>query len=97
MIRTAVLACNGATNASLGVTLDVLAAANRIAAELHRPPDARFAFEVLSLRRTIVTSTGTRLQADSTISSWRGRADVILVAGHLPQAQHLGVVSGTEL
>lgn len=83
MIRLVVLAHDGVANASLGVTLDVLSAANRIGAALHRAPQARFAFQVLGLRRrTVLTGTGHKLQVDSTISRWgQRRADIVLIPG----------------
>lgn len=94
MIRIAVLACDNVLNASLGITLDVLSVANRVAAEVRKPAHQRFALSVLGVRRrAVVTSSGHVLRADATLATWsRRRADIVLVPGihlRIPRAQEL--------
>ncbi|MFN2427254.1 MAG: GlxA family transcriptional regulator [Candidatus Binatia bacterium] len=82
VIRVAILARDGVANAGLGMTLDILAAANRIAAGSPRPR-ATFAVEVLAVtRRHVATATGHRMQGDAVISDWKAkRGDIVVVPG----------------
>jgi transcriptional regulator GlxA family with amidase domain len=92
MIRVAILAYEGVLQTTLGVTLDILALANRIAEALERPRESRFSVRVLGVkRRAVRTGAGHVFQADSTISACPGAdADVVLVPGmNLPTPQLL--------
>jgi transcriptional regulator GlxA family with amidase domain len=92
LIDVLILAYGGVLQTTLGVTLDILALANRLATDLDRPRGSRLSFHVLGIgRRSVPTGTGHPFRADGTITSWsRPRADVVLVPGvNLPTPQQL--------
>src|SRR5574341_1248096 len=76
--RVAVIALDGVLDAALGVTLDLLSAANRIAAGLARPRP--FAVRLLSVRRRLVSGAGLRIAAEGTLAG-RDRPDVVVLLG----------------
>lgn len=78
MARVDVLAFDGVLDAALGITRDVLSAANRIAGVLGRP--APFEDRLCSPRRAFTTGTGLRIIANARLGT--GPApDVVLVLG----------------
>jgi transcriptional regulator GlxA family with amidase domain len=82
-----VIALDGVLDAALGVTVDLLAAANRIAAGLGRPRP--FAVRLVSARRRVVSGTGLRIGADATIAR-RDRPDIVVALGlNVPTRQEL--------
>jgi transcriptional regulator GlxA family with amidase domain len=86
-LRVDVVALDGVLDAALGVTLDVLAAADRLARVAGRPEP--FRVSVLSARRWIRTGTGRRVSADATLAR-RRRSDVLVVLGmNLPTVSEL--------
>ncbi len=85
--RVFVVALDGVLDAALGVTLDVLAAANRIAAELGRPRP--FSVRLISGRNYVVSGTGLRIGTHGRMAG-RDRPDVVVLPG-------LNIPSRTEL
>lgn len=85
--RVSVIALDGVLDAALGVTLDVLAAANRIAAELRRPRP--FSVRLVSARTHLVSGTGVRIEAHARIVD-RSRPDIVVLLGlNVPSRKEL--------
>lgn len=87
MVRVDVLAFDGVLDAALGVTRDVLAAANRVAVALRRAPP--FRVRLLAPRLRLVTGTGLAVRADARLGP-RQERDVLVVLGmNVPTAPEL--------
>lgn len=85
--RVSVIALDGVLDGALGVTLDVLAAANRIAAATGRPRP--FSVRLVSARSHLVSGAGLRIEAQGRMAD-RGRPDVVVPPGlNVPSRKEL--------
>lgn len=87
-MRVDVLALDGALDAALGVTLDILAAANRLCRSLGRPTP--FAVRVVSRRRFVRTGTGRRLQVDALARAGQRPQALVVLGMNVPTPRELG-------
>jgi transcriptional regulator GlxA family with amidase domain len=76
--RVSVIALDGVLDGALGVTMDVLAAANRIAAAMGRPRP--FSVRLVSARSRLVSGAGLRIEAQGRMAD-RGRPDIVVLPG----------------
>src|SRR5215213_739595 len=89
-MRTCVVALEGVLDSSLSLTVDILAAANRLCKAIGRPP--AFSVQVVGARRrTIRTGAGYRLTLDGVLRGMRSRPQLVIVPGwNEPDADIVG-------